>query len=413
METRVLMLFCILCSFSAVLSSRVRRHQSHLQSSLAPGNTSTSDRSTYPQYMLQLYHSFKAADHISSLAVNTITTQSDDSSVHSFDSVLSLTAKGFYHEDNRWKVTFDMSSISNDELVLLAEVQIRLPAFSACKHATLDFYHSGKLSCDSMPCQEKEVFLGSFGTTPSSTKSSWKVFNVTALLTYWLQHRDGMVSQEASGEPDVDLGSGAENEESLSNWAPSRNMGKRQRKIQHPTSNRVMMIIFFQHKMPQEGHVTYSLIQTVENSKYVKMDSVRQNRRHKRNRVQRMRVPDGVAATVAPAAPAAEPVQRPMCRRVDMWVDFEHIGWDEWIVHPKRYNAYRCEGECPVPLDESFSPTNHAYMQSLLRHHHPTRASCPSCVPTHLSPLSMLYYENDDLTLRHHEDMIVEECGCH
>uniref|UniRef100_A0A8C8E3A9 Southpaw n=1 Tax=Oryzias sinensis TaxID=183150 RepID=A0A8C8E3A9_9TELE len=382
METRVLMLFCTLCSFSAVLSSRVRRHQSHLQSSLAPGNTSTSDRSTYPLYMLQLYHSFKAADHISSLAPQIFTSLSFTSC-----------SIGFYHEDNRWKVTFDLSSISNDELVLLAEVQIRLPAFSACKHATLDFYHSGKLSCDSMPCQEKEVFLGSFGTTPGSTKSSWKVFNVTALLTYWLH--------------------GAENEESLSNWAPSHNLGKRQRKIQHPTSNRVMMIIFFQHKMPQEGHVTYSLIQTVENSKYVKMDSVRQSRRHKRNRVQRMRVPDGVAATAAPAAPAAEPVQRPMCRRVDMWVDFEHIGWDEWIVHPKRYNAYRCEGECPVPLDESFSPTNHAYMQSLLRHHHPTRASCPSCVPTHLSPLSMLYYENDDLTLRHHEDMIVEECGCH
>ncbi|KAF6729766.1 Nodal-like [Oryzias melastigma] len=365
---------------------------------------STSNRSRYPQYMLQLYHSFKAADHISALAVNTISTQSDDLSAHSFDSVLSLVAKGFHQVDDRWKVTFDMSSISDDELVLLAEVQIRLPAFSACKRATVDFYHSWKQSCDSMPCQEKEVFLGSFGTTPSSTKSSWKVFNVTAMVIYWLQHRDGEMSQEASGEPEVDLGSGTENEENLSDWAT------RQRKIQHPTSNRVMMVIFSKHKTPQEGHVAYSLIQTVENSKYVKMDRVRQSRRHKRNRVQRMRVPDGVAAT---AAPAAEPAQRPLCRRVDMWVDFEHIGWDEWIVHPKRYNAYRCEGECPIPLDESFNPTNHAYMQSLLRHHHPARASCSSCVPTHLSPLSMLYYENDDLTLRHHEDMIVEECGCH
>ncbi|KAG8012012.1 Nodal-like protein [Nibea albiflora] len=126
--------------------------------------------------------------------------------------------------------------------------------------------------------------------------------------------------------------------------------------------------------------------------------------------MERMRVTDGDSAT---AAPAAELPQRPLCRRVDMWVDFDQIGWDEWIVHPKRYNAYRCEGECPTPLDESFSPTNHAYMQSLLRHHHPERGSCPSCVPTRLSPLSMLYYENDDLALRHHEDMIVEECGCH
>lgn len=88
------MLFYTFCLLGAVLSSRIRRHQTHLQSSLAPRNMSTSNRSRYPQYMLQLYHSFKAADHISALAVNTISTQSDDLSAHSFDSVLSLVAKG-------------------------------------------------------------------------------------------------------------------------------------------------------------------------------------------------------------------------------------------------------------------------------------------------------------------------------
>lgn len=61
-----------------------------------------------------------------------------------------------------------------------------------------------------------------------------------------------------------------------------------------------------------------------------------------------------------------------------------------------------------------FFHLTHSYLlQSLLRHHHPERGSCPSCVPTRLSPLSMLYFENDDLALRHHEEMIVEECGCH
>uniref|UniRef100_A0A8C5G856 TGF-beta family profile domain-containing protein n=1 Tax=Gouania willdenowi TaxID=441366 RepID=A0A8C5G856_GOUWI len=101
------------------------------------------------------------------------------------------------------------------------------------------------------------------------------------------------------------------------------------------------------------------------------------------------------------------------CRKVDMWVDFDLFGWKEWVVGPNGYNAYRCEGPCPTPLDESFHPTNHAYMQSLLRQHHSERVPCPSCVPTRLSPLSMLYYEGGNLVLRHHEDMIVEECGCH
>uniref|UniRef100_A0A3P8RRX7 TGF-beta family profile domain-containing protein n=2 Tax=Amphiprion TaxID=80969 RepID=A0A3P8RRX7_AMPPE len=109
---------------------------------------------------------------------------------------------------------------------------------------------------------------------------------------------------------------------------------------------------------------------------------------------------------------AEEEHNGPVCRKMDMWVDFEKLGWTEWIVFPKRYNAYRCQGSCPTPVDETFSPTNHAYMQSLLQLHHPSKAPCLSCVPTRLSPLSMLYYENGKMVMRHHENMLVEECGC-
>ncbi|XP_042343748.1 southpaw [Plectropomus leopardus] len=410
-KMEVLTVFCtfLLCSFGVVFSTQGQKYLTGLQTSLAFRNLSFNHHSRYPMYMMQLYRSFRTAD--SSVAV--ITTQGDTLLPRSSDSVTSLMARGCYQVGERWTVTFDMSSISTSDLVQLAELRIRLPAFSRSKHAIVDLYHSRKQSCDlgSTSCQDEQLFLGSFDTSASSTKSSWKVFNATALLKYWLYQGDGASSQEASGEPEGDHGSGAgdEGEKSL-----FKNLGLKQRKIHHPTTNRVMMVIFSKHNMPQEGQAAYSLIHTVENSKYVTMDRVssdRQSRRHKRNRMERMRVAAGASPTVA--APAAEPAQRPLCRRVDMWVDFDHIGWDEWIVHPKRYNAFRCEGECPSPLDESFSPTNHAYMQSLLQHHHPERVSCPSCVPTRLSPLSMLYYEHDDLALRHHEDMIVEECGCH
>uniref|UniRef100_A0AAQ5XP14 TGF-beta family profile domain-containing protein n=1 Tax=Amphiprion ocellaris TaxID=80972 RepID=A0AAQ5XP14_AMPOC len=377
MDVRVLAAFCILCLCfcGAVASTQGHRYHTGLESSLAFRNLSVNHRSRYPLYMMQLYRSFRTADSSSSLAVNTDATQS------------------CHQVGERWTVTFDMSSISTNELVQQAELQIRIPAFSASKQATVDLYHSRKQSCDldSTSCLDEQLFLGSFGTSPSSAKSSWKVFNVTALLKYWLYQGEEVLSQEASGEPEREAGSG----------------------IHHPTTNRVMMVIFSKQNRHHEGDSAYSLIHTVENSKYVTMDRVNsegQSRRHKRNRMERMRVAAGAAPTVTPAA---ETVQKPLCRKVDMWVDFEHIGWDEWIVHPKRYNAFRCEGECPTPLDETFHPTNHAYMQSLLRHHHPDRVTCPSCVPTRLSSLSMLYYENDDLALRHHEDMIVEECGCH
>ncbi|XP_074527065.1 southpaw [Halichoeres trimaculatus] len=420
MEARVFTVFCLLliCSFAVVFPSQGTKYPSDLETRLAFRNLSVNPYSRYPLYMMQLYRSFRNADSWSSVANNNVTARGGDLSEQTSDSVLSLMARGCYQVGDRWTVLFDMSSVPTSELVQSAELRIRLPAFSGSKQATVDLYHSGKHSCDpeSVPCNHEQLFLGSFVTSPSRSKSSWKVFNVTTLLKYWRFQGDRSSSQEASGEPEVDQGSGS-GDVGMTMSGKFKSPGLRQRKIHHPTTNRVMMVIFSKHNLHTEDHMSYSLIQTVENSKYVTTGRVRsdgQSRRHKRNRMERIRVVDGASPTDAPAAAAAaEPAQRTLCRRVDMWVDFDHIGWDEWIVHPKRFNAYRCEGECPTPLDESFNPTNHAYMKSLLRHHHPERASCASCVPTRLSPLSMLYYESDDLALRHHEDMIVEECGCH
>ncbi|XP_068594783.1 southpaw [Brachionichthys hirsutus] len=415
MKAGVVAVFCtfLLCSSGLIFSNRVHQYHRDLEASLAWRNLST-HRSRYPLYMMQLYRSFRAADSSSPPAVDAIASEGNPP-MHTSDSILSVAARGCHQVGDRWTITFDMSSISTSALVQLAELRVRLPAFSRSTHAAVDLYHSSKQSCDaeSTPCREEHLFLGSFGTSPNSSKSSWKVFNVTALLKFWLYQGDGAFGHEASGEPDVDRGSGAVDEGETTGKSLFKHVILKQRKVLHPTVNRVMMVIYSKQSLPREGHTAYSLIHTVENSKYVTTDRVgrdRQSRRHKRNRMERLRVTGGSSPS---AAPAAEPPQRPPCRRVDMWVDFDHIGWDEWIVHPKRYNAYRCEGECPTPLDESFSPTNHAYMQSLLQHHHPEKVSCPSCVPTRLSPLSMLYFESDDLALRHHEDMVVEECGCH
>lgn len=245
----------------------------------------------------------------------------------------------------------------------LAELRIGLPAFSASKRATVDLYHSQKQSCGlgSTSCQEEPLFLGSFNTSLSSTKSSWKVFNVTALLKHWLYQGDRVSNQEASGEYEPEHGSGAGEEREETQMSVFKHLGlqQKQRKIHHQVINRVMMVIFSKPNTAQEGHSAYSIIHTVEKSKYVTRDrssSDSQSRRHKRNRMESLIMVGG-------APPTAEPVHRPLCRKVDMWVDFDHIGWDEWILHPKRYNAFRCEGECPTPLDDSFSPTNHAYMQ--------------------------------------------------
>ena len=101
-----------------------------------------------------------------------------------------------------------------------------------------------------------------------------------------------------------------------------------------------------------------------------------------------------------------------ICKMHNFRVDFDLIGWGPWIIHPKTYNAKVCFGQCPSPIGSEYSPTNHVMLQSLMRMKRPLSGPAPCCVPTKLRPLSMLYFEYDDIVVRHHQDMIVDECGC-
>ncbi|KAM4749123.1 nodal homolog 2-A-like [Rhinophrynus dorsalis] len=321
--------------------------------------------------MMQLYQNLMTGNYRDlSLLEHPVLQQSD--------TVLSLIARDCAEVNNHWTLSFDMSSVSKSNELRLAELRIHIPSFEQCHSVTVDIYHSKE--------GQENLFLGSLRSDCTVLPGSpWKVFNVTEMLQYYVHHNVGFFSDDYTKAMDT-THNGQE-----TNCA-------------EVGADRIMLLVFSKENQAMLSEST-SLIKTVESSKYVKTDRVT-TRRHKRN----MNAPHSIIRSNLLSRPVED--GKHLCRRVDMIVDFEKIGWGNQIIYPKKYNAYRCEGACPVPLNESFKPTNHAYIKSLMNLYDPEVVGCPSCVPVRMSSLSMLMIENGKIVLKHHEDMIVENCGC-
>ncbi|XP_025243455.1 bone morphogenetic protein 8B-like [Theropithecus gelada] len=105
---------------------------------------------------------------------------------------------------------------------------------------------------------------------------------------------------------------------------------------------------------------------------------------------------------------------QPVCRRHELYVSFQDLGWLDWVIAPQGYSAYYCEGECSFPLGSCMNATNHAILQSLVHLMTPDAVPKACCAPTKLSATSVLYYDSsNNVILRKHRNMVVKACGCH
>ncbi|RWS01924.1 Transforming growth factor beta like domain containing protein-like protein [Dinothrombium tinctorium] len=98
----------------------------------------------------------------------------------------------------------------------------------------------------------------------------------------------------------------------------------------------------------------------------------------------------------------AECCKQPLC------ISFEEIGWDDWIIYPKGFNANYCVGKCSSPY-----LMMHAQASFLIKEYKFSSENRLISRCCRMSSLKMLVinYENRVITKKLPQ-MIVEECGC-
>lgn len=123
--------------------------------------------------------------------------------------------------------------------------------------------------------------------------------------------------------------------------------------------DRALLVVFSHTGSDEKSKAKASLLHTAAQSKFLSPADIKRFQQPKRGRSKRGQWEQ----TASSLQVSRNGIEKSLCHRVDLHVDFNLLGWSSWIVFPKKYNAYRCEGSCPGPLGEDLHPTNHAYMQ--------------------------------------------------
>ncbi|KAI5613476.1 inhibin alpha chain precursor [Silurus asotus] len=112
------------------------------------------------------------------------------------------------------------------------------------------------------------------------------------------------------------------------------------------------------------------------------------------------------APNIAWSPAVIEKLQRPStekddtyCRREQIEISFEELGWDNWIVHPKTFSFYYCYGNCSNP----------EFTATLLGMH-----QCCAPVPESMKSLRFTTTSDGGFSFKYETlpNIIPEECNC-
>uniref|UniRef100_A0A3Q1D2M7 TGF-beta family profile domain-containing protein n=1 Tax=Amphiprion ocellaris TaxID=80972 RepID=A0A3Q1D2M7_AMPOC len=324
------------------------------------------------EYMLSIYRTYSAAEKLglnasffrSSKSANTITSFVDRGTDDLLHSPL-----------RRQKYLFDVSTLSEKEELVGAELRI-------FRRAPGDLQTTGLYDIQLYPCRSDRL-LDSRSLDPlDSTKAGWEVLDVWELFKQGNQICFQLRVTLGKSDTEVDL----------------RQLGLDRR----GRSQQEKAILVAYTRSKKRENLFNEMKEKIKSRRSVgeKEDAVGPRRRRRTALSNRHGKRHGKKS-------------KSRCSKKALHVNFKELGWDDWIIAPLDYEAYHCEGVCDFPLRSHLEPTNHAIIQTLMNSMDPNSTPPSCCVPTKLSPISILYIDSgNNVVYKQYEDMVVEQCGC-
>ena len=107
-----------------------------------------------------------------------------------------------------------------------------------------------------------------------------------------------------------------------------------------------------------------------------------------------------------------------MCTLHPWTLNFQDLGFENWIIQPKYYEANVCRGSCSIDDHDEKNMSSHSYLRQMYRKstedEHDLELIPPAvCVPLDMHPINILYVDQGQPRVKRMAEMIADACGCY